>query len=296
MLRIDDHTKSNDTIDCEMIDIYKVFSVHNVSSISHIDYSAWTIDTRVPTNSETNHYLAIDTCYDDALAHWVYESAIYLPLFTILKTKYPNLKLHLKREKVYKRLFCAFFGIVDEDIVFEFDSVRASICYMPSPISSLNNVELHPDFVKQVDFFWNAFKLESSSERYVLNVLPRQTRENYKGNDRKTPLNSVIDFAATVPSSIILNTDTINDLRYQMDIVGRSKITVVTDGSPLLLNGMFCYNKHLIVSGDMCTQQQSTKYLKTRYIVDKIIAQNKSVSYIRTEHDTCRKISELMAA
>ena len=124
--------------------------------------------------------------------------------------------------------------------------------------------------------------------------MPRQTKENFKGNDHNTPLAYVTEYASHIPDSIILNTDTINELKTQINVLRESKIIVITDGSPLLVNGMFCYDKDIFVTGVLYVQNQAMTYLKVAYIVNKIKCQNKSLSFIAGEKETTDKINELL--
>ena len=54
---------------------------------------------------------------NDPFGHWVFEVAVFLPLFHILKSKYPTLKLLSFNPKRYNDIFYKGFGIIDEDIV-----------------------------------------------------------------------------------------------------------------------------------------------------------------------------------
>lgn len=296
MIYVDNSTETTRHVRKEIFNDYKLYEVENVHSYTYIDYKAWNITIGSPNlfniTNITNIYFVIDTLHHDAFAHWVFESAVYLPLYNRLKSLYPNIKLHLQCRKQYKQLFCKYFGISEENIVYEFDIHAPSICYFPSPITSLNNCELDPCYVKQLDIFWAYFK-GSHEDKYVLNIMPRQVKENYKSNDRSVPLLSLIEYGRHISNCIVTHTDTIEDLCTQMDIVQNSKITVLVDGSALLVNGMFAYNKHIISAGGACTPHQAAHYVKMAHILNKIRNQNTSLSYIAGETDIISKLTEL---
>lgn len=297
MLHITDATVASDTISVETLDIYKVYSVKNVKSYGYSNYNTWDVECNGPESAidgVVRFYFAIDTHAHDAFGHWIFESAIYLPLFNILKERHPTIKLLLREPKMYKRIFCKYMGISEDDIVYSITTTTdASVYYFPSPISALNQVEITEDYIHHVDRFWSLFRRERTGH-CPLAVLPRQQRENYAGNDRIVPFSEIINYANTVPNSRIVHTDTIEDLSVQIQAIVDSDIIVVTDGSPFLVNGMFSYDKDIVISGQSCTIGQGYRFKKMAYIIRKIAAQNKSVFYIGGQAETCNKIRELM--
>lgn len=48
-------------------------------------------------NNQLTYFLLFETCFDAAFSHWIYESAMYLSYFFELKSKYPELKLLVKK-------------------------------------------------------------------------------------------------------------------------------------------------------------------------------------------------------
>ncbi len=278
-----DNTLPDSTISIHIYDIYKVFGINNVTTYEYTNFNSWTITTHNNNTTTNIVYLFIDTLYNDAFGHWVYESAIYLPLFKILKEIYPSIKLVLKHKKKFKILFCKYFDIDISDIVYDIDISSQTSCLFPSPISALNNIECSLQFQTQLDKFWNYFRSKSISDdisnSYLVNLMPRQLKENFKYNDRKINIDNIIKFIETLPNSKITNTDDLDDLDEQIDIIRKSYITTITDGSPLLVNGMFCYNKYLLVAGNLCTNEQSNTYNKLAYIISKIKKQNILLEY-----------------
>ena len=94
-----------------------------------------------------NYYFIADTLYDEAFGHWVLETGIYLPLFITLKKTYPNLKLVLRSKRMFKKLFCDFFGI--KDVVYSLEP--NNVCFFPSPISALNDKSISNLYYKAIE-------------------------------------------------------------------------------------------------------------------------------------------------
>lgn len=290
-----DTTLSDSAININKYDIYKVFSINNIATYEYTNFNSWTITTHNNNNINNNIvYLFIDTLYNDAFSHWVYESAIYLPLFKILKEIYPSIKLVLKYKKKFKLLFLKYFDIDIGDVIYDIDVSSQTLCLFPSPISALNNVECSLEFQTHVDKFWDYFKYTDISNTYLINLMPRQLKENFIYNDRKINIDNIIKFIETLPNSKITNTDEFNDLNEQINLIRKSYITILTDGSPLLVNGMFCYNKYLYVAGNLCTTEQSNTYSKLAYIISKIKKQNILFEYESNTGNVIHKIKNIL--
>ena len=117
----DNNTTSNDNLVKKQLynNKYNIFFVNNVIKYNIEHFNTWNINTNIYNNNDSNnYYLIIDTTIDDAFGHWVFESAIYLQLFIELKKTYPNIKIHLKRPKKYKKIFIEYFNINTNDIVY----------------------------------------------------------------------------------------------------------------------------------------------------------------------------------
>ena len=125
--------------DIDTVDIYRYKIVKNVISYTYED--KWIINaTNTKDNTNETYYLIIDTKFNDAFAHWVYESGLYLLLYNKLKKIYPNIKLHLGYNRKYKKIFCEYFNIFDSDIVYDF--LPNNTCIFPIPITGLNNITI----------------------------------------------------------------------------------------------------------------------------------------------------------
>lgn len=257
-------------------EVYKLFLVENVTGYIIVDYS--TLRPTIQNNEigEKSYYFVIDTMGHEAFAHWVFESAIYLPIFKSLKEKYKNIKLHMRRKKQFKVLFLNFFNIDESDIVYDFKP--NNICLFPSPISCLINKSLTEAYKTIFSRFIKIFhEYESNPQQtheYVF--LPRQTKENHINNDRVYDTDFIFKFLET-KNKYVLNTDSVTDLKAQIEIIRSAPKVILTDGSPLLVNNMFCKNQTIHIVIDTMTINQAQIYPKMKNIIDFISAFNNNV-------------------
>lgn len=276
----------------EIVDECKLFVVSSVTDYSYT-FGKWTIDADGHSVSTDTRYLIIDTLYHEAFGHWVYESAIYLPIFLKLKTLYPTIKLVLKGRRTFKDLFLRYFGVSEDDVVY--NMLPGNTCLFPEPISSLNTQDLTDQYKALVTGFYTWFDCRmfpDCTSDYV--ILPRQSRENFWGNPRQYNFTRIIDMLKD--RSILLETDTIVNLEDQIDTIRRGKFVIVSDGSPFLVNGMFCRGRIIYnVDADM-TPGQRRLYPKKEFIIQIIESRNTVITvdqitflekYIGSTDGTC---------
>lgn len=118
-------------------------------------------------------------------------------------------------------------------------------------------------------------------EAYDCIVLPRQTKENYKHNDRTYDMTSIYrDLDRSGSHYRIVETDTIEDLADQIQQLRSSSHVIITDGSPFLVNNMFCVNSTIQIIGGITNNQMKT-YVKMKYITDLICKVNtNTITYL----------------
>lgn len=245
-----------------MIDnTYKVYEVENVTGYIYANFNSWELEVN-DNKVNDNYYFIADTFYDDTFGHWVAETGIYLPLFITLKKSYPTLKLVLRSEKVYKKLFCDFFGI--KDIVYSIEP--NNICFFPSPISAVNDNNITDEFIKQTRIFRDCFMPTSPLEHEFV-ILPRQIKENYAPNNRAFCFKNLINHLDE--RARILNTDEITKLEDQINIVNSGKNICVTEGAAFYVNGLFCKNKNIyVVDISEGYKHQPELYIKLKFILE----------------------------
>jgi hypothetical protein len=259
-----------------IVDFTKIFLVNNVIKYSIDNFNTWVIEhsfSELESNS-IQYYFIIDTTISEAFSHWVFESAIYLPLFKELKEIYPNLKLVLKEKRDFKTLFCNYFNITNDDIVYEILSNNISL--FPAPISCWNERSISSEYITLIlkfrDFFLLKNEIDIKNENIIL---PRQKKENFKGNDRSYDFSKLINKMQN--NSFILNTDAVEDLKYQIQAVQTSKNIFITEGSPFFVNGFFCTNKNIFIIDAYATLDQEHSYPKLKFVYDLIRNNNKVI-------------------
>lgn len=264
-------------------DIYNYFKCKNVIGYSHVNYNSYLINININTVADNNnsHYLILDTKESGAFFHWIAECAIYLPFYLKLKEDIPDLKIVFKEKKTYHNYICDYFGIDNNNIEYSLND--NNICYFPLPISALNENDICDDYKKYVDIFLSYFqnKIMSVNKNIDILILPRQTKENYKANDR---ISNVTDIINNVNNPIILNTDDITDISVQINKIKESKTIIISDGSPYLFNGLFAFNSKIIVLGND-VKQHLNNFIKLKYF-NNIIQNNNCVVFIPYLHGT----------
>lgn len=239
--------------------------------------------TREPT-----HYLCLDT-YADAFAHWVFESAIYLPLFQILKRSYPSCKLWFRNKRDYKYLFTRYFGIADTDVVFQ-TSQEPNICFFPEPIMWLNSAS-DPRWEQHVQAFHGYFHGVVPKKVDVC-VLPRQTKENAVYCPRTYTLTPICDsLRERRLSHTICETDTVKTLDEQIKAVRSARTVIVTDGSPFWVNGFFSTHATLIILGHDC-KKLAREHERYNYLYRIILEHNKIIHTVQYHRPTDTMIDD----
>jgi hypothetical protein len=196
----------------------------------------------VCTDYPFKYEVAIDSVENLAFAHWVFESAILIPTIQ-------NKNLVLSTRRGFKDLFCKYLGV----------DVRYSGQLASNPIS-LMDAHIRPEYPQMLTNFFSRFT-SSVSPSVDFVVLPRQTKENYPPNDRPCALSNALDVFEPY-SHRIVHTDTITNLQDQIDAVNSARrAVVVTDGSPFLVNGMFCKGKTMwVVRPHPYVENQANKF------------------------------------
>jgi len=295
MVVLTNSTQSSSNIQTEIIGIYKIFTVYNVESYRNCDnnFNNWIIQTTNENISTDDNiiYFIIDTFFNEAFGHWVFESAVYLDLFLLLKQRYPSIKLHFKTQRAYKSLFCSLFGIKNDDIVYNLEKKNRAI--FPSPIQLMNSKIIVQDYIQQLEVFFLRIKgFKSVSKEIKTLIVPRQSKENYKPNDRKYNMDPIIDIYNTSASSYeVLHTDTITDLKEQIRKISSANTIIITDGSPFLVNGMFSENSHILVI-DTHTKKHQMFQPNTKQILENIkLINNTTFEYFNTVTDVVQHLN-----
>jgi hypothetical protein len=235
--------------------------------------------------SLSNIYMIIDTAFNAGIAHWLYESAVFLSFFKDLQKIHPTIKIHLKINRRFKVIFLQLFNISEADISYSLE--ENNICYFIPPITSLNIKEIlifHRKYIKNLKENFDSLR-EEKGKNIDLLILPRQIKDNYNIGFDFSPLSKVISTLRQEGRELqLLNTDDINDIKDQITTIRSAKNIVLIDGAALLINGMFAYNSTIYVVTRNCTQAQSKEYPQMKYLLDLIEKNNKNILlYFDTE-------------
>lgn len=264
-------------------DIYKYKLVRNVKSYEFVDFCKWNItllnscENKIESNQNIQYYLIIDTIFHDAFAHWVFECAVYLPLFHKLKELYPNLKLYLKSKKNFKILFTTHLGINQDDITYTIDI--NNICIFPAPITSLNDNCITEEYKLLIDELVNKLNIPLNTKSICNLFSPRGGVENFWGNHR---IHNTSDIETVFVNQDddnmykILYTDKITSLNEQINIISMTKNVILSDGSAFLVNGFFCNNSKIIILGNIVLSQVNS-YIKMKYLYDYVNNKNEII-------------------
>lgn len=245
------------------LDDYEVYELNNVVRIkthhtlfdSTYDFG-WdvvindTIETKNSREQTNPKYFFCDTLLEDAFGHWVFESAIYIPLYWKLKKEHPNLKWLLNNRKHFKEVLLKGAGLQEDDIVYNIDSYENTF-YFPFYTShhDLTLDTKYKDKLKKFhEFFMNRFGTVEKTVDFL--YLPRGIKENYVENDRLlTCQEELIQYFSKKPNSKVLMTDTIDNFIEQLKILLSAKTIVLDYGSSFIVNSFFAKDSHVICIG-----------------------------------------------
>lgn len=262
------------SIDNFQIDNFQFNCIKNVKN-EYIDihtstkkYDYYTDNVNNVDNINTNYFLLFETCFDSAFGHWVYESAIFLPLYKKIKEQFHDKKIKILVKKnparKYKKLFFDALDITEEDIYYIDNKIINSdnVCYDIIPINNYcitsvnycltNKTYSNDDMNKYKSLLLN-FKthvlsnINFDSNKKIQNLfLPRNKVENYVPNDRKINYVKIYKILET-KQYIEYDTAETNKLCDQIQLVLSSENIYLDYGSSFYVNGFFCKNSTIYV-------------------------------------------------
>ncbi len=279
---------------------YPFYIIKNAVQINFLrNEDTWRIVRKCDEEDIKTIYLRIfNDDQSDAFAHWVFESAIFLPLYIELCQKFPSLDIVLWQlnDRKFRNLFYKYFGI-KKIFTGPLSSATSTSVLLCPPINTLNSLKHKTEalstfgskiFNTFVEIFHEHVSFNGSIRNKIL-VMPRQSRENYRPNDRGYDFSGLIKHVLLMDEVQILETDRIEDLEEQINFIMNSKTIILCDGSSFLVNGLlFCMDKNIIVV-DNITVGQSEKFVQTKNLVD-IIQKNNKVIRISSPSEAIKLI------
>jgi hypothetical protein len=209
----------------------------------------------IPASTQDHlYYFIIDCPGEDAFAHWVYESFIFLPLYLELKKKYPKIRIVTTNMKKYVNSFFKFFNIDLSQVTDTIDYTQENTCFFP-PILTLSTkiperIQHEEIFKTYIDKFAQSIRsrLVTLPQQNRLLFLPRNTVDNYApNNNRVIPHSDEIGRAVIEMGGVSLNTYDINNMNFQFHMIYNSNTIILDSGSSVLVNSVFLEGKTILL-------------------------------------------------
>ena len=238
---------------------YKIIELYNVKKYEMTGKS-WTITYHSFNKIEescSKYFIIEKNDSHNAFAHFFYECGSQVKVYSELKRAIPDLKFHLLEKKGFKLLILSYLGVKEEDICYEMDS--SNRCYLINKIIDSEHYKIDTEFHNNVleQYQYNFLPNQSIEKTIPILILPRQGKENYVGNNRVYYTEQIENAILEIdPRNKVLHTDTITDLKEQIELIQKSYIILVTDQSPALVNPLFAFNSHIIILGDYLEKVQ----------------------------------------
>lgn len=268
---------TNNYIECG---IYKYYMVENVINYQYYNFNSYIINNNTFNNISKDYYLILDTTFSNALFHWIAECVIFFPLFNKLKNKYPTLKIVCQIKQGYHDIIGKYFGINKDDIIYQINN-QNNICFFPKPITALNNNSICDEYKLYAENMISLFNNFYYEKNIDILILPRQYKQNStQGSGLR--ISNCSNIINNIPNIKVLNTDQITDINEQIELIKKSKIIIVSDGSPYLFNGLFAINSKIIVLGNE-VYNQCNNFKKMNYY-NNLIKTNNEVIFIPYMH------------
>jgi hypothetical protein len=225
---------------------------------------------------DKTHYWIIDSPGDFALAHWIYESFIFIHILIGLNERIANIKIVTKNHKKYVKSMLCFFEIKNE-VVNVIDNYN-NYCYYPKiySINTSRQIEEDAYYNLYLNLYINYIQsnIPIMQQSITTVFLPRNNADNYLPNDRTINntdkiKNTVIDNGGTV-----LDTYALNNIIYQFTIINNADVVILDFGSSFLFNCIFLKNKKIYVIDNQNQYQSHSKFAIINLLYKKISSNN----------------------
>ena len=242
---------------------------------------------------EKTHYWIIDSPGDFALAHWIYESFIFIHILKELNelnelkelnaqgsTRSTGIKIMTKNPKKYVKSMLCFFGIKNE-VVHQIDNYN-NHSYFPKVYSMNTSQNIETD--KYYNLYLNSYISYIQRNISVIQsikavFLPRNTIDNYSHNDRIISNTDKIKEIVIENGGMVLDTYSLNNIKYQFSIINNAEIVILDYGSSLFLNCIFLKNKKIYIIDNNDQASSHHRFSINNYLYN-MITSNNDVSII----------------
>jgi capsular polysaccharide biosynthesis protein len=221
------------------------------------------------------YYWIIDSPGDFALAHWIYESFIFIPILIELNEQNRGIKIMTKNPKKYVKSMLRFFGIKNE-VVHKIDNYN-NYCYFPK-VYSMNtsqNIETDEYYNLYLNLYIAYIQRNTPIIQSIKAVfLPRNTIDNYSQNDRVISNTEKIKEIVIEKGGMVLDTYALNNIKYQFSIINNAEIVILDYGSSLFLNCIFLKNKKIYIIDNHNQASSHQRFSINNYLYNKITSNN----------------------
>ena len=242
---------------------------------------------------EKTHYWIIDSPGDFALAHWIYESFIFIHILKELNelnelnaqgstgfARSAGIKIMTKNPKKYVKSMLCFFGIKNE-VVHQIDNYN-NHSYFPKVYSMNTSQNIETD--KYYNLYLNSYISYIQRNISVIQsikavFLPRNTIDNYSQNDRIISNTDKIKEIVIENGGMVLDTYSLNNIKYQFSIINNAEIVILDYGSSLFLNCIFLKNKKIYIIDNNDQASSHHRFSINNYLYN-MITSNNDVSII----------------
>lgn len=236
-------------------------------------------------DTKLTRYFVFDCFSEGALGHWVFESFIFYPLLVSLNKQYENIVILTSINKKYVVNSFKLIGITNKIMYLnEFAGKTENennIVYFP-PLICLNDKNVDTDLMRRyINLHCDVLRdilAKTSLEPIGTLFLPRNTIENYPGNDGY-PRHGQEDIAANLIKNqgVVLNTYQINNLFLQFSIVNSANTIIVDFGSAYYFNCIFLRGKKIVLLDHIRCYFFHTSSFRAYTLLNDIIRSNNQV-------------------
>jgi hypothetical protein len=224
---------------------------------------------------EKTYYWIIDSAGEFALAHWIYESFIFIHILIGLKELNEGIKIMTKNPKKYVKSMLCFFGIKNE-VVNQIDNYN-NYCYFPKVYSMNTSQNIEPD--EYYNLYLNLYIAYIQRNTPIIQsiktvFLPRNTIDNYEPNDRIIENTEKIKEIVIENGGMVLDTYALNNIKYQFSIINNAEIVILDYGSSVFFNCIFLKNKKIYIIDNQNQSQSHHRFSINNYLYNKIASNN----------------------
>ena len=208
-------------------------------------------DIKNLNQNQKTHYFILDNPGEYALAHWIFESFIFIKLLKELNNSLDNIKILTTNDKKYVKSILNFFNMNKNEIVYKIDNYN-NTCYFHKAYAlntAPSNLKKDKFYNENLEYYINYIKnniIEIKKTNKIL-FLPRNDKDNYVGNDRKINNTEEIKNIVIEKGGIVLDTYSLNNIDYQFSIINNSDIIILDYGSSYFFNCIFLNSKIKII-------------------------------------------------